>query len=210
MSEEKNGIRKEVSKGNLSVSKVSTSAYQKQGTKTAELRQIVTTKSFYPTKSVANNLQDNPFSMADFGFQETEYENKETRVAWIDVPEALTVEHVQAKLNAIEGATLYRILSNRPIVTDNQLYAINDSELDVSMDDFSNRQAVRYPDSDEERAGQLALDSNGKVQYRAIFFSNSPVEDSDLRTEDITDMYVSAEIIAELNNVAHVVEGQGI
>ena len=209
MEESTNGIRKEVSKGDLNVTRVYKSDYQKEGTQTAELKQTITTDSFYPSKSVANNLQDNIFGMADFGFEEQKYQNKETRVAWIDVPEAMNQEAVAAKLAEAKEATLYRILSNRPILSDTQQYAVNSPELNVSLDDFANRQAVRYPDGNE-KAGELALDVNGKVQYRAVFFSKAAKEDIDMRTEDPADAYLSAEIKAEVNSTSHVVEGQAI
>ena len=52
------------------------------------------------------------------------------------------------------------------------------------------------------------MDSLGKPQYRAIFFSNSAKEDMDLRTEGPDDFYASASIKAELNSTEHVVTGQ--
>jgi len=197
-------IRKEVSKDALSVSRVYKSDYQKDGTHTAELRQTVTTKSYYPGKSVSNNMQDNIFGQNDFGFEEQEYTNNEKRVAWIDVPENMTPEAVAEKLANFPEATLYRVLSNNPILTDNQVYAISAGL--TTKDNFAESQVVRYPEG-SENAGKLALDSNGKPQYRAIFFSNSAKEDMDLRTED-EEFYASASIAAELNSTEHVVTGQ--
>lgn len=198
-------IRKEISKDSLSVSRVYKSDYQKEKTHTAELRQTVTTKSYYPSKSVSNNMQDNIFGQSDFGFQEQEYVNNEKRVAWIDVPEGMTPEAVAEKLKDFEDATLYRVLSNNPILTDNQVYAINAGL--TTKDNFAESQVVRYPEG-TENAGKLALDSNGKPQYRAIFFSNSAKDDMDLRTEGPDDFYASASIKAELNSTEHVVTGQ--
>jgi len=202
-------IRKQVSKSSISVSRVFTSDYQKEGTQTAELKQVVTVQSFYPTKSIKNSLQDNIFSMGEFGFQEKEYQNKETRVTWIDVPQGTTVEQVVAKLAANPEAVLYKILSNRPILSDTELYAISSPELPVTSDTFANRQAIRYPTGNASE-GQLAMDSNGKIQYRRIAFSISGTEDRDLRTSDPEDFYVSPELEAEMNNQTVVVEGQSI
>lgn len=209
MQEENSRIRKEVSKSAISVTRVYKSDYQKDDTLTAELKQTVTTNSFYPSKSVANSLQDNIFSMSDFGFEEQKYENKEVRVAWIDVPVGMTVEQVQAKLNATEGATLYRVLSNKPIISDTEQYAIDNPELDVDLDAFANRQAVRFPNGHESE-GELATDANGKVQYRRIAFSTQGADDQDTRTEEPSDFYASPELEAELNNVAHTIPSQSI
>lgn len=201
------GIRKVSTKSGLTVSRVYSSDYQKEGTLTAELRQTVTTKSYYPTKSVANNMQDNVFGMEDFGFEEQEYVNQENRVSWIDVPMGTSAEAVLAKLESFPGASLYRVLSNHPILTDNQVYAINQGL--TTKDVFAERQIVRYPEG-SENAGKIALDSNGKPQYRAVFFSSSAKEDQDNRTVEPGDKYVSAMIANELGANPNVISGQSI
>lgn len=191
-----NRIRKEVTKGELTVDKLYEGQYQKEGTQTAQLRQVVSTKSFYPTKSIANDKQDNVFGMEEFGFEEKEYENNENRVAWIDVPEGATIEEVQGKLSRFPDSGLYRILGNKPILTDNQKYAIK-TEI-ATMDQFANSQVVRFPEG-TENAGKIALDLNGKPQYRAVFFKKEGPVDQDLRTND-AEFYASAEIQAELDS----------
>lgn len=199
-------IRKEVSKSKLRVSKLSKSDYQKEGTLTAELRQEVITESFYPTKSIANSLNDNIFSMKDFNFEEKNFENTEKRVGWIDVPATMTLDQVAKQLESVSGATLYRILSNKPIISDTEQYAIESTTLDVTLDTFANRQVVRIPEG-QENAGALAL-NNGKPQYRRIAFSKTPKEDDDTRTSDPSDFYASPEIKAEMNNTVHIGESQ--
>lgn len=207
--ETNSNIRKEVSKSALTVSKVSKSDYQKEGTMTAELRQVVETVSFYPTKSIANSLNDNIFAMKDFGFEEQQFPNKETRVAWIDVPANLKQADVEAQLKNVPEATLYRVLSNRPIIADTEQYAIDNPELpNVTIDTFANRQVVRVPKG-QENEGALAL-TNGKVQYRRIAFSKTQKEDVDMRTTAPEDFYASAEISAELNGKIHILEGQSL
>jgi hypothetical protein len=188
-------IRKVVTKGNLEVIRVHATTYQKEGTLTAEIKQTVTTKSYYPSKSVSNNMQDNPFSTAEFGFSEKEYSTPEKRVAWLDVPVGSTVESVIAKLSALPTATIMKTLANRPIVTDSQNYAIGAGL--TTLDAIADKQVVRYPEG-SEKAGQLILDANGKVQYKANFFKNVATEDSDLRTKDVADFYATAKIKAEL------------
>jgi hypothetical protein len=198
-------IRKEISKDGLAVSRVYKSDYQKENTLTAELKQTVITKSYYPSKSVANNMQDNIFGSKEFGFKEQEFTNNEKRVAWIDVPEGMTPEAVAKKLESFPDATLYRVLSNHPILTDNQVYAIGVGL--TTKDVFAENQIVRYPEG-SENAGKLALDNNGKPQYRAIFFSNTAKEDQDMRTEAANDAYVSQAIAAEINIGNHIVTDQ--
>lgn len=200
-------IRKEISVSEISVSKVYKSDFQKEDTLTAELKQTVTTQSYYPTKSVANSISENIFTTKDFGFEEKIFPNKETRVAWIDVPLGSTIETVKAKLADLKEATLYRILSNRPIIADTEEYAINNEELpNVTLDTFANRQIVRLPEGSPD-AGSLAL-INGKAQYRRIAFSKTSKVDVDLRNSDPSDVYMSPEIKAEVNGTVHVDDKQ--
>jgi len=199
-------IRKEQVKGAISVSRVYENEY-KEGVLTAELKQTITTKAWYPSKQIATSHSDNLFGMDDFGFEEQEYTSTETRVAWIDVPVGTTKEQVEAKLAACPEAVLYRILDNKPILTDSQRYAIGNPDLDLTLDQIADRQVVRFPEGHEE-AGKLAL-HNGKVQYRSVFFKTSSCEDIDNRTEDPAEMYLSEALKAEINNIT-VVEGQGL
>lgn len=198
VSNTENRVRKVLMKGNLEISRVHATAYQKEGTLTAEIKQTITTKSYYPSKSVSNNMQDNPFSTAEFGFSEQEYSSEEKRVAWVDVPVGSTVESVAAKLAALPDATICKILANRPIITDSQQYAIKAGL--TTMDAIADKQVVRYPVG-HPQAGALILDSKGKVQYKATFFKNTATEDSDLRTSDPADFYASAAIKVELAGV---------
>ncbi len=201
-------IRKEVSISAITVNKVYKSDFQKEGTLTAELKQTVETTSFYPTKSIANSLNGNIFEISDFGFEEQSFPSKETRIAWIDVPADSTKESVQAKLDQVPGAVLYRMLSNRPIIADTEQYAINNTDLpNVTLDMFADRQAVRISKDAEVDPGKLVL-NNGKIQYRRTAFSRVPREDDDSRTKDPSDFYVSSALKAELNGVSHVVTGQ--
>ena len=190
-------VRTEVSKGGLEISRVHATAYQKEGTLTAEIKQTVTTKSFYPSKSVANNFQDNPFSTAEFGFAEQEYSSNSKRVVWVDVPVGSTAESVTAKLAALPDATIYRIYANKPILSDNQLYAINAGL--TTKDAIADKQVVRYGEGDPQ-VGKLIL-KNGKPQYKADFFKSTATADQDLRTEDPADFYATPKIKVELAGV---------
>lgn len=195
--------------GSISVSRVYASEYQKEGALTAELKQTIETQSFYPSKSVSNSLNANIFSTQDFGFEEKQFDSSETRVAWIDVPMGSTPETVMAKLQSIPDATLYKILSNRPILSDSDVYAVNSSELQVTNDSIANRQAIRYG-ANHPDAGKLVLDVNGKIQYRRVCFSLTKMEDQDKRTADPADFYASPELQSELNEVVHVIAEQSL
>ena len=74
---------------------------------------------------------------------------------------------------------------------------------------FANSQAVRFGEK-HEKAGQLALDANGKIQYRSVFFSSAGEEDRDLRTEALADMFLSPELEAELTGASHVIADQSM
>lgn len=199
-----NGIRKEVNAGELKVSRLFKNTYQKENTMTAELRQSVVTDSFYPAAQVQNDMQDNIFGTEDFGFSETKYSNTENRVSWIDVPANSTLEQVSEKLASFEKANLYRFLSNHPILTSSQKSAI-DSGI-TTKDIIAESQVVRYPEgtmqNGEDVGLQLALDPNGKPQYRAVFFSKEGKEDTDNRSNEAEDFYTTDKISAEMATVS--------
>ena len=192
------GVRKEMSKSPLEVTRVHATAYQKEGTLTAEIKQTVTTKSFYPSKSVSNNLKDNPFSSSEFGFSESEYTSEERRVAWVEAPIGSTVESMVARLATLPEATIYKILANHPILSDSQEYAIEAGL--TSKESIADKQAVRYGEG-HPQAGQLILDKLGKPQYKATFFKRTAKEDEDLRTTNPVDFYSTPEMRVELAGV---------
>lgn len=190
-----NAVSTEVRKSALIVEEIKISNFQKAGTKTAILKQTVETISTYPTKSVSSDKQDNIFSMQDFGFEEQEFTSVRTNVAFLDVPANSTIESVEAQLRKFPKACLYRIISNEPILTDKQKYSISAGL--KTMDDYANSQVIRFGEGSPD-AGELILDSNGKVQYRAVYFSATEKEDMDLRTND-DNSFMSKEIELEFN-----------
>ena len=190
-------IRKEVSKSGIAISRIYQADYQKEGSMTAELKQTIKTTSFYPSKSVSNDMQDNIFGTKEFGYAEQSYENEEVRVAWINVPKNATEASVMEQLNKFPEATLYKVLSNKPILTSDQKYAVKEGI--TSLEAIASKQVVRYGDG-HENAGSLVLDPNGKVQYRQVYFKANAIEDQDLRTAEPSDFYATEEITAELNN----------
>ena len=104
--EERNGIKSTIEIGNIEVTELKVSDYQKKGTKTAVLKQTIKISSLYPAKSVSNNLQDNIFSLEEFGkdFVTEPYVSTRVNVAFMDVPEASTIESVTKKLVAFPNA----------------------------------------------------------------------------------------------------------
>ncbi len=198
-------IRTIITKSPISVDDILKAEFQKEGTISAQLRQVVETKSFYPSKKISNNMQDNLFATEDFGFAETEFLATENRVTWMDIPEGTTAQQVLDKLTNSPKANLYRVLSNKPILTDSQEYAIGAGT--KTMDDFAEAQIVRYPESTilnentpeaQDVSNEIVLDKNGKVQYRRIFFSATGKEDVDTRTKEVEDVYMSKSIKMEL------------
>lgn len=208
-----NGITHTTSRSAITLDSISASQYQKEGTLSAQIRQVMTTVSSYPSKKVENSLQNNPFSAADFGFEKQDYTSVENRMAWINVPFGIKQEDVVAKLAAASanGACIYRVLSNEPILSDDQKYAVEQGIR--TKDDFAKSQAVRYPENQETlangSANKLTLDKAGNVQYRRTFYWNTPMADVDARTADTSKHYLSAELEAELNG-ASVMVGQTI
>lgn len=201
-------IRKEVKRGKLEVSRVFEGKYQKQGTMTAELRQEVTVISYYPSMRIENDMQGNIFDNEAFDIKDEPRESKEIRVTWIPVPASKTIEEVKKALENLPKAHLYRVLSNAPILTDDQKSAINNGvttlEKIAEGDGESGGQVVRYG-SEHEKAGTLILDKLGKVQYRKVFFSpDGSKEDQDLRTSDES-MYLTENLAVELQAVEQTV-----
>jgi hypothetical protein len=198
-------IRQEKHFGKINIDDIVKSAFQKAGTMTVILSQEVVNTSYYPSQRVDNNLQDNLFGAEEFGFKEQVFTAKEKRVAFVIIPEAeATKEIVQARLDKLPNAKIYRILANHPILSENQGNSIERGL--KTTDDFANAQVVRVPDNEETQkkgtAGKILLDRNNKIQYRRTFFSAIGKEDEDLRTKEPNDYYVSAAIKEELTNAS--------
>lgn len=209
---ERNGVHVETSKSNITVDNVKSTEFSKPGFMQAQLRQVITTKSNYPSARVGNSLNDSLFAVNEFaGIELKEFTSNETRIAWMDVPTGTTVEDVVARLAKAPKANLYKILSNSPILTEEQKSSIERGQR--TMDFFAGRQAVRYPDGVEKDgvdvSGQLIPDQNGNIQYKVNAFSSVGADDIDNRTTNIEEHYFSPELLAEFKG-AGVIEGQNI
>jgi len=192
-------IRKEIYRSPIQVTQVYKSEFQKPNSLTAELRQEVVTTSYYPKANMSNSLNDKIFNTKDFGIDDQTYKSKEIRVAFLNVPESLdTPEKVQAHLAKFPELCLYRILSNKPILSEEDLRAIEQGF--ISIGTKAEAQVVRYPDS-SATPGKLALTKAGKVQYRRVAISTSFKDDEDQRNTNPEDTYLTEELKAELNNI---------
>lgn len=205
------GVVKSVSASAVTIGRVYAAQFQKNGTETAELRQTVNSFASYPAQKVGNSFNGNIFDIEEFGFSTQDFNSIENRVAWMLVPAGTTMEIVSEKLKNFPGACLYRILDNRPIITEDQRYSISIGQR--TYDEFANSQVVRYPENHPTLANQIIKDPNGNVQYRQVFFSPVAKQDMDNRTLDATKHFISPEIQAELAGIglnATVVPSQGL
>ncbi len=175
-------ITKNMNRSPIEVIKVEKSQFDKDGIKTATVKQVVTTTSHYPNASIDNNMQENVFDINDFDVESNDYSNDETRVAFIPVPENTIPGSIVEKLNSFPNACIYKILSTRPILTDNHLAAISNGV--TTKDKIAESQVTRYP-AGHEREGQI-IPWNGLPQYRKTFFWSTLKEDIDNRNVENT------------------------
>lgn len=202
-----NATRVETEEAKVLAELLKISDFQKEGSQTAQMRQVITTRSYYPSKQASNSLTESLFDNRDFGYAEQEFVGTEQRVAFMNIPLTgpnadgvmvpFTVEMLQAKLAANPKCRIYKILSNHPILTDSQKYSISQGLRTKA--EFADAQVARYGESaGEDKFGKLVLDTYGKPQYRATFFSASGKEDQDLRTNVPSDFYTTEQITLEL------------
>lgn len=202
-------IKKTITKGEIVVSRVYKSDFQKEGSLTAELKQTVTTLSEYPSKSVSSNLQDNIFGESDFGYEPNVLSSERTNVAWIVVPETSTVEDVEAQLKKFPAATLYRITDSHPILSDSQAYAISQglTTKDVFADKQIQRHGVDNPDMGWSK-GDIICDGLGRPIYKACFLSTTAKDDVAKADNDPKNYFASESIKNEMAGVAPIMLGQ--
>ncbi len=183
----------------ITVDKVGVNPFQKKGTLTAQLRQVVNTTTTYPGMVISNEKQDNLFGLEDFDSSTGKsFDNKEVRVAWLNVPSGTTIQDVTTKLTSTSSARIYKVLSNKPILTSNQVNAIAAGL--TTKDNIASKQVVRYPDNHRDNPKGLILDTNGNVMYKCNFFSMTAKEDEDYRSA--LDVEVTESIQAELDSMA--------
>ena len=167
---------------------VETVERNKFGKLQAKLSSIETITSVYGIKNGASSLDSQIFPAKAFGEGET-YTNESKRVFFLTVPESLdTVEKVQEYLKKFPNLHLYKILSTKPILSNEDIAAINSGKL--TLDTKANQQVIR------NKEGKI-VPFEGKPQYKRICLSTEFKEDEDLRNSE--DAYTSTEIWEELH-----------
>jgi hypothetical protein len=199
-----NATRISTKKGKVTFSRLYKAEKQKQGSKTVEVKQVITTTSYYAGKKYNSDLQDALVDDSTFGAEEQSFSNTSTRVAWLLVPSDYTEAKVKEMLAKHPNQCIQQITSNAPILNDNQKQAINSGL--TTLDSFANSQAIRYG-SNSDNAGQLILDGSGRIQYKVNVWKKEATEDIDLRGNG--EMYASQELIEEMNG-ASIYADQGL
>ena len=115
--------------GDVTVDKLFTATHQKADTLTAQLRQVITHSTTYPKVQVTDGVSDNLFGNSEFNIAKSEpYTSTENRIYFMNVPAGSTKQDMELKLQKArdegKNPTICKIISNRPITTDNQDAAI--------------------------------------------------------------------------------------
>lgn len=202
-------MKKEKKYGLIDVTRVFKGEYNHTNTITAELRQTVETITYYPKTKIQSSLQDNIFAETEFEIEHVPFTRKEHRQAWIDVPPGTTVEDMEFRLLSFQDARIYKILSNYPILTDEEEALLLANPITMSREEFAHRQVVRHGET-SKTPYQLILDKFGKLQYRRLLFSKTAKEDVDLRNNSSNDMFTTPYLIAEINGKVYLEENQKI
>lgn len=164
---------------------------QKPGSRTVELVQKVTTKSYYKSKQYNDNLQDSLVAEEEFDAPEKEFSSTQIRVAWIQVPSKYSDQDIVNMVNGLpEDACIARTLSYHPILTEGQAKAIASPELDFNLDQVAESQVVR------DKQGNIAL-HNGFIQYKKNLFFKTAKADMDKR--DAENVYQPDFLMEEIN-----------
>src|SRR5437899_566280 len=162
----------------------------------AQLSQVITKE--YPSTKGFNSLADGLFAVEDLGSGAS---FNETRVAWVTVPTGIDEASVLAQIQSMPDAVLYKILSNNPILTEEQNKVTADgftseafnitfqeeNGLDVTgrwndqcaeafRQNVADRQVVKNSEG-------TVIEENGKKVYRRIEFSKDGKSDVDYRVE---------------------------
>lgn len=189
-----NALRTTRNAGRITIDKIEKSPFQKAGTLTATLRQIINVIAYYQGKQATDSLTDSLYDNDDFGFEEQSFASTETRVCFLPIPDSETEAGLLEKLAAAPNARIWKCLSNHPILTSQQENSINRGL--KTLDEYADSQVIRYPEG-HEMAGQIIV-RNGKVEYKVQKFSANGKPDTDLRNSTPGDFFVSSAITAEL------------
>lgn len=156
----------------------------KEVKQTAQLRQVVTT--VYPASSFGNEFQDALGSAPDGEAYD------ENRMAFVDVPKNVTEEQVQAMIDELEDAVIYKIITSdySELLTSNQInwaerMIESDEEKVAYFENIRNNLLVKNSDSEAiDRKGNVIdnpTSDNPRCQYKATYFSKTARADVDTR-----------------------------
>lgn len=135
----------------------------------AEIHQIV--ESIYDKRQINSG---GLFGVEEFKLEEGQKFQSE-RVAFIDVPLGVSVEEVQKRIDALPNAKIIRIMSDKPILSENQKAAIDKGI--TTLEKIADRQMVRNSET-----GELVLRKDtGKPFYSKKVFSPTGEADVDMR-----------------------------
>ena len=202
----------QVSRGQVTCSKLSKSEYNKAGMLTAELRQAVTTITTYPSATISDGISDVLFGSADFDLADGQsFTNSSNRVYFMNVPvlhpvtkQPLTQESINASIAELiaegQNPCIYKVISNSPVLTPNQEAAVKSGL--QTMDFFAEKQVVRFPNA-HAQAGQICLDQHGNIQYRNVFYKTSLIEDEN-NCDPNGVLYTTPKLEAELGRTSKV------
>ena len=114
-------------------------------------------------------------------------------------------EDVKNTIKSNPDCTLYRVISNYPILTHEILNRIK------NVNSIANNQIFKYEEDCEfnsHKKGDLILDTLGRPQFKLILFKFNNMEDIDLRSDDPLDYYQNSEIKILLNKTNKVLKNQ--
>jgi hypothetical protein len=143
-------------------------------------------KTTYPGSKSGNSFTDSLFNDNEFGEGKSYVSS---RVTFLKVPKGTTEEEVQKKLDNYPDARIYRIMSldYKNVMTDEQKIAIDQGISNKTYEEYEASLRAKNPSTNED------LMYNGKVFYRATYFSTTNVEDIDLRDEEYNNFTVRTE-----------------
>jgi hypothetical protein len=201
-----NGIKKDVTYGNITIDEVSPGNFAKKDKNgkeilTARLRQIVTTVTTYPSAQVSDELSDNLFATEDFNLGDgQEFTNLETRICFLKVPAECTVQQLEMMFKNLkeEGKKpcIVKMLSNEPILEKRHMRSIDIGQR--TKEQYAESQVVRRG-KNSSNPGEIILDSFGNPMYKVTFFSKD--KRADINNCGSSEVYIPESLQEEISEV---------
>ena len=134
------------------------SQFQKEGTKSVLLQQEV--KSTYP---VSRNNTDGIIADSELGTGET-FVNKRNVI--VVIPNSMTIEQFNERLQKFPKAGLRKIVSSEPIVSENHKWAM--SERGLTLEAIAQKQVVKEVDQETGEERIVNHKKTGNPCYRVV------------------------------------------